>query len=513
MGMENELKKFEEMQEEARKGGGSKAVDRQHAEGKLTARERVELLIDKGSFIELGMFAQHQCHDFGMEKRRPWGDGVITGYGKVDGRSVCVYAQDFTVMGGSVGQVHGQKMAEIHRRSREAGVPIIGLIDSAGGRIQDGGGYSQVFLEHIKSSGIVPQISAIMGPCSGGGVYSPALTDFIIMIDNKASQMFIAGPAVVKAATGVDLTTQELGGTPIHSRISGVCDLVAEDERSCIELIKDLLSYLPSNYNVMAERGECSDPPDRRDESLCDIVPVESHKYFDMKKVIAAIVDHGNFREIKPAWAKNIITCFARLHGYSVGIIASQPRFLGGALDCDASDKASRFVSICDAFNIPIIHLVDVPGYLPGLKEEQKGIIRHGAKMLYAVGSATVPKITCYIRKAYGGSLPGMCSKAMGADIVMGWPTSEVAVMGAEGAVNVLFREDIARAEDKQKFVEEKVREYRDNFSTPYYAASRRTVDMIIRPQETRLNMIMVLENLMKRKEERPTRKHGIFPV
>ncbi|HID94605.1 MAG TPA: acyl-CoA carboxylase subunit beta [Candidatus Latescibacteria bacterium] len=512
MGMEKELKKLDELEREARSGGGPKRIEKQHAAGKLTARERLDLLLDKGSFVELGMFAQHQCYDFGMEKRRPWGDGVITGYGKIDGRLVYVYAQDFTVMGGSVGRVHGQKVAEAHRMAREAGVPIIGLIDSAGGRIQEGGGYSQIFYENVITSGVVPQISAVMGNCSGGGVYSPALTDFIIMIE-KVSQMFIAGPAVVKAATGADLTPQELGGTHIHSRISGVCDLVASDDKSCIQLIKDLLSYLPSNYREMAERKECNDPPDRVEESLCELVPVDAKRSYDMRKVIQAIVDRGDFLEIKPDWAKNIITGFARLNGYSVGIIANQPKFLAGVIDCDASDKAARFINICNAFNIPLINLVDVPGYLPGLKEEKKGIIRHGAKMLYAYGRATVPKITCYIRKSYGGATPAMCSKPMGTDVAMGWPTTEIAVMGAEGAVNVLYRKELAEAEDREKVFEEKVKEYRENFNTPYYAASRRMIDMIIRPQETRLNLILTLEMLINKRETKPEKRHGIMPV
>jgi len=511
--MEKEIEKLREIEKDARAGGGQKKIQEQHAQGKLTARERIDRLMDPGTFVELGMLAQHQCTDFGMENHRPWGDGVIIGYGKVDGRVVFLYAQDFTVMGGSVGQVHGQKIASTIRQARQAGVPVVGLIDSAGGRIQEGvGNYSMIFAENVESSGVTPQISAIMGNCAGGGVYSPALTDFILMVD-KTSQMFITGPLVIKEVTGEDVKMQDLGGAKVHSQISGVADLVAPDDLSCLAQVKKLLSFLPANYTQKPPAVDSWEEPASGEEKIARLLPDSSKKVYDMRKLISCVVDGGEFFEIKPGFARNIVTGFARLHGRTVGIVANNPLFLGAAIDCDASDKAARFIRTCDCFNIPLISLVDVPGYLPGVKEEYKGIIRHGAKMLFAWKEATVPKVTCIIRKSYGGAYSAMNNKEIGADIVLAWPTAEVAIMGAEGAVGVLYRKELASAADKERIREEKIQEYREKFMTPYYTASKRQVDLLIRPQETRPQLIRSLEMLENKMEKRCERKHGNIPL
>ena len=511
--MKKEIEKLQQIEEKARLGGGQKKIDEQHAQGKLTARERIDRLMDPGTFVELGMLAQHQCLDFGMEKNRPWGDGVITGYGKVDGRVVFLFAQDFTVMGGSVGPVHGQKIASIIRGARQAGAPVVGLIDSAGGRIQEGAGnYAGIFAENVESSGMIPQISAIMGNCAGGGVYSPALTDFILMVD-KTSQMFITGPLVIKEITGEDVNMQELGGAKVHSQISGVADLVAPDDLDCLAKIKRLLSFLPSNYTQRPPSIGSWVNPESGEEAFAQMLPGSPKKAYDMRKLISLIFDQGEFFEIKPGFARNMVTGFARLKGQAVGIVANNPRFLGAAIDCDASDKAARFIRTCDCFNLPLISFVDVPGYLPGVKEEYKGIIRHGAKMLFAWKEATVPKVTCIIRKSYGGAYSAMNNKEMGADIVLGWPTAEVAIMGAEGAVRVLYRKEIGPAEDIERIWEEKIQEYREKFMTPYYTASKRQLDLLIRPQETRPQLIRALEMLENKMEQRRTRKHGNIPL
>ena len=514
MGMEKELEKLRQMEEEVRLGGSEKAIEEQHKQGKLTARERVDLFFDKDTFVELDMFAQHQCYDFGMEKRRPLGDAVIVGYGKANGRLVYLYAQDFTVLGGSVGTAHAEKICNLMRIARRAKAPIVGLIDSAGARIQEGmiGTYSRLFSENILTSGIIPQISAIMGNCAGGGVYSPALTDFIFMIEGT-SQMFITGPSVIKAVTGEEINMQDLGGAKPQSQISGVCDFVAKSDEECLQMIKDLLSYLPASYLDKPPVVDTGDDPNRCDESLLDIVPTDPKKPYNMHDVISRIADNGEFFEVKANFAKNIITGFARLGGYSVGIVANQPQVLAGSLDCDASDKAARFYRTCDCFNVPIITLVDVPGYLPGVSEEHKGIIRHGAKMLYGFREATVPKVSCVIRKAYGGSYFAMGSKTMGADIALSWPSAEIAVMGADGAVRVLYRKEIDEAEDKEQFIKQKTEEYRDTFSTPYFSATKQVVDIIIKPQETRPQFIKALEMLQTKQEEISDRKHGNIPL
>ena len=512
-GIREAMEKFEQMEEAARAGGGKKNIDEQHRQGKLIARERIDHLMDPGTFVEVNMLAQHQCTDFGMEKNRPWGDGVITGYGKVEGRVVFLYAQDSTIMGGSVGQVHGQKIAYLIRMARQASCPIVALIDSAGGRIQEGNGaYSLIFAENVETSGVVPQISVIMGNCAGGGVYSPALTDFIFMVD-KTSQMFITGPLVIKEVTGEEVGSQELGGARVHSHISGVADFIGQNDVDCLAKVKKLLSYLPSNCTQKAPVIPSLDDPERCEEALLEILPESPKKVYDMRRIISLIADHGEFFETKSGFARNMVTGFARMNGKPVGIVGNNPLFLASAIDCDASDKAARFIRTCDCFNIPLISLVDVPGYLPGVKEEHKGIIRHGAKMLYAWKEATVPKITCLIRKAYGGAFTAMSNKEMGADLVLAWPTTEVAIMGAEGAVRILYRREIDAAEDKNQIREERIREYREKFMTPYFTAARRQLDAIIRPQETRPQIIMALEMLENKKASRVERKHGNIPL
>jgi acetyl-CoA carboxylase carboxyltransferase component len=509
----DEIERLRQIEEAARAGGGRKYTEEQHRLGKLTARERIDHLIDRGTFVEVSMLAQHQCTDFGMEKNRPWGDGVITGYGKVDGRVVFLYAQDSTVMGGSVGLVHGQKIASLIRMARQASAPVVGLIDSAGGRIQEGSGaYSLIFAENVESSGVIPQISAILGNCAGGGVYSPALTDFIFMV-NQTSQMFITGPLVIKEVTGQEVGSQELGGAKVHSQISGVADFVGQDDLDCLAKIKKLLSFLPSSFTQKPPAIQPDDDPGRCEEVLLETLPDSPKKVYDMRRLISLIVDNRDFFEVKSGFARNMVTGYARMNGKPVGIVANNPLFLASAIDCDAADKAARFIRTCDCFNIPLISLVDVPGYLPGVKEEHKGIIRHGAKMLYAWKEATVPKVTCIIRKAYGGAFSAMSNKEMGADLVLAWPTTEIAIMGAEGAVRILFRKEIDAAEDKARVREEKIREYREKFMTPYYTAAKRQLDVVIRPQETRPQIIRALEMLENKKVGRAERRHGNIPL
>lgn len=511
--IKDEIEKLRQVEKAALAGGGKKYIEEQHRIGKLIARERIEKLMDPGTFVEVNMLAQHQCTDFGMEKNRPWGDGVITGYGKVDGRVVFLYAQDFTIMGGSVGRVHGQKIASLIRMAREANAPMVGLIDSAGGRIQEGSGaYSLIFAENVESSGVIPQISAIMGNCAGGGVYSPALTDFIFMVD-KTSQMFITGPLVIKEVTGKEVGSQELGGARVHSQISGVADFVCQNELDCLAKVKKLLRFLPSSFIQKPPVIPAVDDPGRCEEALAEIIPDSPKKVYDMRRLISLIVDNGEFLEIKAGFARNMVVSLARMNGRPVGIVANNPLFLASAIDCDAADKAARFIRTCDCFNIPLISLVDVPGYLPGVKEEHKGIIRHGAKMLYAWKEATVPKVTCIIRKAYGGAFSAMSNKEMGADLVLAWPTTEIAIMGAEGAVRILFRKEIDAAADKEKVREEKIQEYREKFMTPYYTASKRQLDILIRPQETRPQIIRALEMLENKTVARVERKHGNIPL
>lgn len=514
--MRKELEKLIELEERIKRGEDQKAIERQHKQGKLTARERIDKFFDKGTFVELDLFAQHESHEFDLYERRPYGDGVVTGYGKVNGRMAFLYAQDFTVIGGSVGVAHARKVCHIMELAQKARAPIVGLIDTSGARIQEGmrGTYSLLFAANIDASGWVPQISAIMGNCAGGGVYSPALTDFIFMVEGT-SQMFITGPDVIKAVTGEEITMQELGGAKPQSSISGVCDFVAKNDDDCLRQITKLLSFLPSSYQEKPPVVDTGDNPDRTDESLNDIVPENPRAPFNMYDVISKVVDNGDFFEVKANFAKSMITGFARLGGYSVGIVANQPMVLAGSLDCDASDKAAKFYRTCDCFNIPIISLIDVPGYLPGVAEEHKGIIRHGAKMLYGYREAAVPKISCVIRKAYGGSLFAMGSKTMGSDIAFSWPTAEIAVMGADGAVNVLYRKELEAAADKEQFRKQKVVEYRETFSTPYWSASKQVIDAIIKPAETRPHLIRALDMLRNKDkvEQRTAPKHGNIPL
>lgn len=497
-------------------GGGQQKIDKQHEQGKLFVRERIDCLFDPGTFVELDRFVQHRCTNFGMEKQTGPGDGVITGYGKIDGRLVYVYADDFTVFGGSLGEMHSGKICKVLDLALESGSPIIGLHDSGGGRIQEGvdakHGYGEIFYRNSIMSGVVPQISAIMGPCAGGAVYSPALTDYIIMVD-KLSHMFVTGPNVCKAALDEDVTEEELGGAQTHSGISGVAHFLVPDEQECFNTIRRLLSYLPASNVAAVPVTETKDRPDRVVEELLDLVPVDTNISYDMKEVIRLIFDTDSFMEVQPLFALNIVVGFARLDGQPVGIIASQPRYMAGCIDINASDKAARFVRFCDAFNIPVITLVDVPGYLPGSNQELGGIIRHGAKMLYAYSEATVPKITMVLRKAYGGAQNAMCSKELRADHLLLWPTAEIAVMGAEGAVKIVFRKEIEASANPAQTRQEKIDEYRANFTTPLAAARRGYADRIIEPQNSRIELIQALESVRTKQTKLPWKKHGNMPL
>ncbi|NCD09080.1 MAG: methylmalonyl-CoA carboxyltransferase [Negativicutes bacterium] len=488
--------------------GGEKRVAKQHESGKLTARERIALLLDEGSFVELDRFVQHRCTNFGMEKKELPGEGVTTGYGTVDGRLVYVFAQDFTVEGGSLGEMHAAKIVKVQRLSLKMGAPLVGLNDSGGARIQEAidalSGYGKIFFENTIASGVVPQISAIMGPSAGGAVYSPAITDFIYMVKNTA-KMFITGPAVVKSVTGEEVTQEALGGAMTHNSVSGVAHFAAENDEDCLQQIRYLLSFLPSNNMEPAQIVETGDDPMRTDEALNSLIPDNSNAPYDMKDVIKSIVDNGEFYESQQYYATNIITCFARMDGQTVGIIANQPKVMAGCLDINCSDKAARFIRFCDAFNIPLLNLVDVPGFLPGTNQEYGGIIRHGAKMLYAYSEATVPKITLVTRKAYGGSYLAMCSQDLGADQVIAWPTAEIAVMGPAGAANIIFKNDAD--------VKAKTDEYIENFATPYQAAIRGMVDMVIEPKDSRPTVINALHMLESKRETRPAKRHGNIPL
>jgi len=514
--VDEKIKRLRELSEQAELGGGRKRIEEQHAKGKLTARERIELLLDSGSFNELDKFVVHQCTEFGIQDKKFLGDGVLTGYGTIDGRLVYVFSQDFTVFGGSLGEMFAKKVCKLMDLALKTGAPVIGLNDSGGARIQEGvaslAGYGDIFFRNVISSGVVPQISAIMGPCAGGAVYSPALTDFIIMVD-KTSHMFITGPDVVKAALGQEVTFEELGGAMVHSQRSGVAHFIAKDEEHCIKLIKKLLSYLPSNYLEDPPAVEPTDDPNRTEEALAHMLPDDPDKPYDVKEVITRVVDNSEFFEIQPLWAQNIVIGFARLNGKVIGIVANQPTHYAGALDIYSSMKAGRFIRFCDCFNIPIITFVDVPGFLPGLEQEHGGIIKHGSKLLYAYCEATVPKITVILRKDYGGAYDVMGSKHSGADINYAWPTAEIAVMGPHGAINIIFRKEIAEAKDPEKKRMELVSEYRQKFASPYIAAQKGYIDEVIEPAETRPKLISALESLMTKREQRPTRKHGNIPL
>jgi propionyl-CoA carboxylase beta chain len=482
----------------------------------MTARERIDMLLDKGSFEEFDMFKTHRCHDFGMEKTTYLGDGVVTGYGTVDGRLVYVYAQDFTVLGGSLSETMAEKICKVMELAMKNGAPVIGLNDSGGARIQEGieslAGYSDIFLKNVMASGVVPQISAIFGPCAGGAVYSPALTDFIVMVQNN-SYMFLTGPTVVKAVTHEEVTVEQLGGAAMHTRQSGVADYAAEDGEEAIEYVKKLLSYLPQNNIESPARIECDDPAERRSELLNEIIPSRANAAYDMKRVIDEIVDRGSFFEIKENFAPNLIVGFARMDGMSVGIVANQPYSLSGVLDINASIKGARFVRFCDCFNIPVVTLVDVPGFLPGTAQEYGGIIRNGAKMLYAYAEATVPKITVVTRKAYGGAYCVMSSKHLRGDINYAWPTSEIAVMGAKGAAGVLYSREAKSQEDPAAFLAEKEHEYQEAVANPYVAARRGYVDDIIEPARTRFRIIRALHMTQNKHDVNPMKKHGNMPL
>nr|WP_197686503.1 carboxyl transferase domain-containing protein [Thermanaeromonas toyohensis] len=514
--MEELLQELEQRLTKVKAGGGEKRIAKQHEQGKKTARERIETLLDPGSFHEVDAFVTHRCTLFGMDKTEAPGEGVVTGVGTIDGRPVAIFAQDFTVLGGSLGEMHAKKICKIMDLAMKVGIPIIGLNDSGGARIQEGvdalSGYGQIFYRNTLASGVVPQIAAIMGPCAGGAVYSPALMDFIFMVQGT-SEMFITGPQVIKAVTGEEVSGQQLGGALTHNQVSGVAHFAAEDEEHCFMLIRTLLSYLPSNNMEDPPIQDTGDDPAREEEELLNIVPADPNKAYDMREIIVRAVDQGTFFEVQPLYAPNIITAFARLNGRAIGIIANQPRVMAGCLDINCSDKAARFIRFCDAFNIPIVNFVDVPGFLPGTNQEYGGIIRHGAKMLHAYSEATVPKITLIIRKAYGGAYLAMCSRDLGADIVYAWPCAEIAVMGPEGAANIIFRKEIEAAADPQKARQEKIEEYRRLFANPYVAAERGYIDAVIDPRQTRGYLIQALELLTTKRESRPAKKHGNIPL
>jgi propionyl-CoA carboxylase beta chain len=516
MTVDPKIEKLREMREQAQLGGGQARIDRQHAKGKLTARERIEALLDPGTFRELDMFVTHRTVGFGIEEQEYLSDSVVTGWGKVDGRVVYVFSQDFTVFGGSLGEVHAEKVCKVMDLAIKNGAPVIGLNDSGGARIQEGvvslAAYAYVFLRNVLASGVVPQISAIMGPCAGGAVYSPAMTDFILMVKNT-SFMHITGPEVIKAVTREEVTSEELGGAMVHNQKSGVAHFAAEDEEDCIYQIRKLISYLPQNNMEDPPFVPTDDPADRMDESLDSLVPDNPNKPYNIKDVIRRVVDDGDFFEVQEHWAQNIITGFARLGGFSVGIIAQQPMILAGVLDIDSSTKAARFVRFCDCFNIPVITFEDVPGFLPGVTQEHGGIIRNGAKLLYAYCEATVPKITIITRKAYGGAYDVMSSKHIRGDISYAWPSAEIAVMGPEGAVNIIFRKQLAEAEDPEAERARLVEEYRDKFANPYVAAARGYIDDVIEPHETRPRLIEALQMLQNKRDTNPPKKHGNIPL
>ncbi|MEN3185975.1 MAG: carboxyl transferase domain-containing protein [Atribacterota bacterium] len=497
-------------------GGGKKAIEKQHQSGKRTARERMEMFFDRGSFEEVDLFVEHRAERFGMKEKTVPADGVVTGFGTVDGRAVFAYSQDFTVMGGSLGEMHAKKICKIMDMALKVGAPVIGINDSGGARIQEGidslSGYGQIFWRNTQASGVIPQIAVIAGPCAGGAVYSPALMDFIFMVEGM-SKMFVTGPQVVKAATGEEVSAEELGGALTHASRSGVAHFIARNEEECFLDLRRLLSYLPSNNAEEPPFAESSDPVDRENRTLLEVVSPNPNKPYDMKKVIQEIVDQESFFEVQKDFARNIIVGFARMGGHVVGIVANQPYHLAGCLDIDSADKASRFIRFCDCFGIPLLTLVDVPGFLPGTNQEFGGIIRHGAKMLYAYSEATVPKITVIVRKAYGGAYLAMCSRDLGADLVLAWPTAEIAVMGAEGAVAIIFRQELEKALDPEVEREKLIDQYRREFYNPYQAAKRGYVDQVIDPVVTRLKVVRALEIFWSKREGRRGKKHGNFPV
>ncbi len=508
-----ELKKRDQM---AQEGGGAQRRERQHKEGKMSARERVEFLLDDGTFEETDKLVTHRCHDFGMEQQKFFGDGFITGYGRVEGRLVYVFAQDFTVFGGSLSEANAQKIVKIMDLAAKMGAPVIGLNDSGGARIQEGvmslAGYADIFLRNTLYSGVVPQISAIMGPCAGGAVYSPAITDFILMVD-QTSYMFITGPDVIKTVTHEEVTKDQLGGAHTHNETSGVAHFMCRDDAECLSMVRELLSFIPSNNLEDPPRKPCTDPIDRLDEKLDTLIPDQSNMPYDMKDVIHTVVDDSYFFEVHEHYAKNIVVGFARLSGKPVGIVANQPAMLAGTLDINASVKGARFVRFCDCFNIPLVTFEDVPGFLPGTQQEYGGIIRHGAKLLYAFAEATVPKVTVITRKAYGGAYCVMASKHIRTDVNYAWPSAEIAVMGPEGAVDIVYKRELDQAENREEVRQQKIEEFRDRLANPYVAADRGFVDAVIQPRETRKKLIQALEMLETKRDKNPPKKHGNIPL
>lgn len=519
MAIEQKIRELMAMREKARLGGGEKRIESQHKKGKFTARERIEMLLDEGSFEEFDMFVSHRCIDFGLQGQEYLSDGVVTGYGTIDGRLVYLFSQDFTVFGGSLSEMFAEKICKVMDQAMKVGAPVIGINDSGGARIQEGvkslGGYADIFQRNIMASGVIPQISAIFGPCAGGAVYSPALTDFNIMTKGT-SYMFVTGPKVVKTVTGEVVSTEDLGGASVHSTKSGVAHFVAEDEQEGILLIRKLLSYVPQNNLEEPPVTVCDDPIDRLDDSLNEIIPDNPNKPYDVKDVIHAIVDYSEFLEVQRNYAPNIVTGYAKFNGRPVGIVANQPAYLAGVLDINASRKAARFVRFCDAFNIPLVTLVDVPGFLPGTAQEYGGIITHGAKLLFAYGEATVPKVTIILRKAYGGAYDVMSSKHLRGDINYAWPGAEIAVMGPKGAIEVLYAKElkaIEDAEERAKFMTEKEEEYKEKFANPYVAAKHGYIDDVIEPRNTRFRVIRALQMLATKKDMNPAKKHSNIPL
>ena len=512
----DKLRELEAKRKALLAGGGEKRIAKQHEAGKLTARERINLLLDEGSFVEVGAFIEHRCHDLGMAETVIPSEGVVTGYGKIDGRLVYVFAQDFTVMGGSLGEMHAAKICRILDLAVSAGAPVIGINDSGGARIQEGiaalNGYGEIFMRNTMASGVIPQISVIMGPCAGGAVYSPALMDFIFMVEGT-SQMFITGPQVIEAVTGEIITHEELGGAAVHNRQSGVAHFKSDSEAECFEKIRQLLKYIPNTYLEPPPIEESTDCSERVSEKMNTIIPSDPNKGYDVKEIIREAVDQGTFFEVQEEFAKNIVVGFGRLQGKTTGIVANQPKKLSGSLDIDSADKAARFIRFCDAFNIPLVTFVDTPGFLPGTQQEHGGIIRHGAKLLYAYSEATVPKISVILRKAYGGAYLAMCSRSLGADQVFAWPTAEIAVMGPEGAANIIFRKDIAESDFPERTRAEKIEEYKKMFAHPYVAAARGYVDAVIEPKETRKYLLRCMESLEGKKGQPMGKRHGNIPL
>jgi acetyl-CoA carboxylase carboxyltransferase component len=516
MSTDKKLDQLKRLQDEAKLGGGEKRIETQHKKAKLTARERLDLLLDKGSFEEFDMFVRHRSHDFGLDKQKYFTDGVVTGCGTIDGRKVFVFSQDFTIFGGSLSKAHAEKICKIMDMAMKVGAPVIGLNDSGGARIQEGvislGGYADIFLRNTLASGVVPQISVILGPCAGGAVYSPAITDFVLMVKGT-SYMFVTGPNVVKTVTHEEITHEELGGAMVHAAKSGVAHLMGNNEAETLLLTRRLMSFIPQNNLNDPPMIECNDPEDRMDEELNSIIPENPNKPYDIKDVITRVVDNADFFEIMPDYAMNIVIGFCRLGGRSVGIIANQPAYLAGVLDINSSDKAGRFIRFCDAFNIPILTFEDVPGFLPGTDQEFGGIIRHGAKLLYAYCEATVPKVTVITRKAYGGAYDVMNSKHVRGDMNYGWPSAEIAVMGPKGAVEIIFKKEIQDADDPEAATDKKVEEFREKFANPYIAAERGYLDDVIEPKTTRPRLIRAFNMLATKRDTNPPKKHGNIPL